>query len=129
MPNGRFTGKVAFVTGAAVARTLGSIGIPSSTVYTWYGREDGKLRPRRSPTWPLRSRRRHMRFQRFLKLLRGARDGSTAGLAMEAGYADQAHLGRESRRLRSRRRSGSQLCSRAARRNSGIAPARAPGHA
>ena len=27
------------------------------------------------------------------------RNGSTAGLAMEAGYADQAHLGRESRRL------------------------------
>jgi transcriptional regulator GlxA family with amidase domain len=42
---------------------------------------------------------RILRFQRFLKLLRGARPGSTAGLAMEAGYADQAHLGRESRRL------------------------------
>jgi AraC-like DNA-binding protein len=42
---------------------------------------------------------RILRFQRFLKLLRGARNGSTAGLAMEAGYADQAHLGRESRRL------------------------------
>ena len=42
MPNGRFTGKVAFVTGAAVARALGSIGIPSSTVYAWYGRyQDG----------------------------------------------------------------------------------------
>lgn len=42
---------------------------------------------------------RILRFQRFLKLLRGACNGSTAGLAMEAGYADQAHLGRESRRL------------------------------
>jgi transcriptional regulator GlxA family with amidase domain len=42
---------------------------------------------------------RILRFKRFLKRLRGARNGSTAGLAMEAGYADQAHLGRESRRL------------------------------
>ena len=42
---------------------------------------------------------RILRFQRFLKLLRGARNGSTADLAIEAGYADQAHLGRESRRL------------------------------
>jgi AraC-like DNA-binding protein len=42
---------------------------------------------------------RILRFQRFLKLLRGTRNGSTAGLAIEAGYADQAHLGRESRRL------------------------------
>ena len=72
---------------------------------------------------------RILRFQRFLKLLRGARNGSTAGLAMEAGYADQAHLGRESRRLAVTTPSGSQLSSRAARRNSSIASARAPGHA
>lgn len=42
---------------------------------------------------------RILRFQRFLKLLRGARNGSAASLAVEAGYADQAHLGREARRL------------------------------
>ena len=42
---------------------------------------------------------RILRFQRFLKRLRGTCNGSMAGLAMEAGYADQAHLGRESRRL------------------------------
>jgi transcriptional regulator GlxA family with amidase domain len=42
---------------------------------------------------------RILRFQRFLKLLRGARNDSTASLAVEAGYADQAHLGRETRRL------------------------------
>ena len=42
---------------------------------------------------------RILRFQRFLRLLRGSRNGSAASLALEAGYADQAHLGRESRRL------------------------------
>ena len=42
---------------------------------------------------------RILRFQRFLKLLRDARNGSAASLAVEAGYADQAHLGREARRL------------------------------
>jgi AraC-like DNA-binding protein len=42
---------------------------------------------------------RILRFQRFLKALLGARNGSGASLAVEAGYADQAHLGREARRL------------------------------
>jgi AraC-like DNA-binding protein len=41
---------------------------------------------------------RILRFQRFLKLVRGS-DASAASLALEAGYADQAHLVRESRRL------------------------------
>jgi len=40
-----------------------------------------------------------LRFQRFLKLVRSARNTSAASLALEAGYADQAHLVRESRRL------------------------------
>jgi AraC-like DNA-binding protein len=42
---------------------------------------------------------RIFRFQRFLVLLRGAGSSSLAGLAAAAGYADQAHLTRESRRL------------------------------
>jgi AraC-like DNA-binding protein len=42
---------------------------------------------------------RILRFQRFLALLRGAGPRSLAGLAAAAGYADQAHLTRESRRL------------------------------
>jgi AraC-like DNA-binding protein len=41
---------------------------------------------------------RILRFQRFRRLARQA-DASTAILAAEAGYADQAHLVRESRRL------------------------------
>ena len=42
---------------------------------------------------------RILRFQRFLTLVRDPRAPSAAGLAAEAGYADQAHLIRESRRL------------------------------
>jgi AraC-like DNA-binding protein len=42
---------------------------------------------------------RVLRFQRFLKLVRGTRNAPAASLALEAGYADQAHLVRESRRL------------------------------
>jgi AraC-like DNA-binding protein len=42
---------------------------------------------------------RILRFQRFLALLRGGGPRSLAGLAAAAGYADQAHLTRESRRL------------------------------
>jgi AraC-like DNA-binding protein len=42
---------------------------------------------------------RILRFQRFLKLVRGSQNASAANLALEAGYADQAHLVRESRRL------------------------------
>ena len=42
---------------------------------------------------------RILRYQRFLRLSRGSKEGSTAMLAAEAGYADQAHLVRESRRL------------------------------
>lgn len=41
---------------------------------------------------------RVMRFRRFVSLLDRGRD-DLAGLAFEAGYADQAHLSRESRRL------------------------------
>lgn len=41
---------------------------------------------------------RVLRFRRFLSLLDGGRD-DLAGLAFDAGYADQAHLTRESRRL------------------------------
>lgn len=41
---------------------------------------------------------RILRFQRFLKLVRRS-NASAASLALEAGYADQAHLVRESRRL------------------------------
>ena len=40
-----------------------------------------------------------LRFQRFLTLLRGTGHRSLAELAAAAGYADQAHLTRESRRL------------------------------
>ncbi len=42
---------------------------------------------------------RILRFQRFLTLLRGTGHRSLAELAAAAGYADQAHLTRESRRL------------------------------
>jgi AraC-like DNA-binding protein len=42
---------------------------------------------------------RILRFQRFLKLVRGSPEASAANLAAEARYADQAHLIRESRRL------------------------------
>jgi AraC-like DNA-binding protein len=42
---------------------------------------------------------RILRFQRFMKLARHADGPSLAGLAFEAGYADQAHLTREVRRL------------------------------
>lgn len=42
---------------------------------------------------------RILRYQRFLRLAEQAKDGSGAELALEAGYADQPHLVRESRRL------------------------------
>jgi AraC-like DNA-binding protein len=42
---------------------------------------------------------RIMRFQRFLALGRRSPEAQLAALAREAGYADQAHLGRECRRL------------------------------
>ncbi|WP_292469607.1 AraC family transcriptional regulator [Mesorhizobium sp.] len=42
---------------------------------------------------------RILRFHRFRRLRGKAGDASTAVLAIEAGYADQAHLIRESRRL------------------------------
>ncbi|TGT34837.1 helix-turn-helix domain-containing protein, partial [Mesorhizobium sp. M8A.F.Ca.ET.165.01.1.1] len=42
---------------------------------------------------------RILRFHRFRRLQRQQSDASTALLAIEAGYADQAHLIRESRRL------------------------------
>jgi AraC-like DNA-binding protein len=42
---------------------------------------------------------RILRYQRFLKLRRRSAGSSTAALAAEAGYSDQAHLVRESRRL------------------------------
>lgn len=42
---------------------------------------------------------RILRYQRFRRLAKAAGSGSTAMLAIEAGYADQAHLVRESRRL------------------------------
>ena len=44
-----------------------------------------------------RTLRRVLRFQRFLGLARGG--GSLARLAADAGYADQAHLARDCRRL------------------------------
>jgi AraC-like DNA-binding protein len=44
---------------------------------------------------------RILRFQRFLRLLSGTRT-PLAELALEAGYADQAHLAREARRLAGR---------------------------
>lgn len=42
---------------------------------------------------------RVLRFQRFLKLARNAEQPLLSGLAFESGYADQAHLTREVRRL------------------------------
>ncbi len=42
---------------------------------------------------------RILRFKRFQRLLAANRKASMAGLALEAGYADQPHLIRESRRL------------------------------
>jgi AraC-like DNA-binding protein len=42
---------------------------------------------------------RILRFQRFLRLAREGRELRLAALAFEAGYADQAHLAREVRRL------------------------------
>ena len=59
----------------------------------------GARAERADPAPALRRGIRIRPMLRFLKLLRGTRNGSTADLAMEAGYADQAHLGRESRRL------------------------------
>ena len=44
---------------------------------------------------------RILRFQRFLRLARRTEAPRLAGLAFEAGYADQAHLTREVRRLSS----------------------------
>jgi AraC-like DNA-binding protein len=41
---------------------------------------------------------RVLRFRRFLSLLDGGRN-DLAGVAIDAGYADQAHLSRESRRM------------------------------
>jgi AraC-like DNA-binding protein len=45
---------------------------------------------------------RILRYQRFRKLAQLNGNSSTAALAVEAGYADQAHLVRESRRLTGR---------------------------
>ncbi len=42
---------------------------------------------------------RILRFQRFLKLIRGPHRSGLAHLAIEAGYADQPHLAREVKRL------------------------------
>ncbi|MFI0845481.1 DUF6597 domain-containing transcriptional factor [Mesorhizobium sp. IMUNJ 23232] len=42
---------------------------------------------------------RILRFQRFLNFARGSAEPRLAGLAFAAGYADQAHLTREVRRL------------------------------
>lgn len=42
---------------------------------------------------------RILRFQRFLSLARRPGDGGAAGMAAASGYADQAHLAREVRRL------------------------------
>jgi AraC-like DNA-binding protein len=42
---------------------------------------------------------RILRYQRFLSLARASRAKNSAALAIEAGYADQAHLIRESQRL------------------------------
>ena len=42
---------------------------------------------------------RILRFQRFIRLARGAAESGLAGIAFEAGYADQAHLTRETRQL------------------------------
>lgn len=42
---------------------------------------------------------RILRYQRYVQQSRVARGAPTAVLAVEAGYADQAHLVRESRRL------------------------------
>jgi AraC-like DNA-binding protein len=44
---------------------------------------------------------RILRFQRFLDLARRAPGAELAALALAAGYADQAHLSREVRRLSS----------------------------
>jgi AraC-like DNA-binding protein len=51
--------------------------------------------------YPPRTLARILRFQRFLRTARSAKPGrrDLAGLAAEIGYADQAHLTRESRRL------------------------------
>ena len=51
-----------------------------------------------SATGP-RTLRRVLRFQRFLAAARTAEPGSLARLAADAGYADQAHLARDCRRL------------------------------
>jgi AraC-like DNA-binding protein len=49
--------------------------------------------------YPPRTLARVLRFQRFLRAARASADRSLARLAIEAGYADQAHLTRESRDL------------------------------
>jgi AraC-like DNA-binding protein len=53
----------------------------------------------RSVGYGPRTLRRVLRFQRFLAAAQVARPGSLARLAADAGYADQAHLARDCRRL------------------------------
>lgn len=49
--------------------------------------------------YPPKTLQRVLRFQRFLALAEREPEGDLARLALDAGYADQAHLTREARRL------------------------------
>jgi AraC-like DNA-binding protein len=83
-----------------------SIGAPSGkSLIPWLTREFGlserTLRRRFDAAFGYgpKTLDRILRFQRFLKLVRGFPMATAANLAAEAGYADQAYLVRESRRL------------------------------
>ena len=78
---------------------------PSKSLIPWLARElalsERTLRRRFDEAFGYgpKTLDRILRFQRFLALARGTRNPSAASLAAAAGYADQAHLTRECRRL------------------------------
>jgi AraC-like DNA-binding protein len=89
----------------AVFELLSTGAPPSKSVTAWLSRElamsERTLRRHCEDAFGYgpKTLDRILRFQRFLKLVRNTRNPSAASLALEAGYADQAHLVRESRRL------------------------------
>ncbi|HET6954824.1 MAG TPA: helix-turn-helix domain-containing protein [Acidimicrobiales bacterium] len=89
--------------GTGIARLLSrSPGAPLHDVAGRFGLSDRQLRRRVEVAvgYPPRTLGRILRFQRFLEAARSStRARDLAGLAAATGYADQAHLTRESRRL------------------------------
>jgi AraC-like DNA-binding protein len=76
-------------------------GVPVGTVAEDVGLSERQLRRRVEDAvgYPPRLLARVLRFQRFLRAARAAPGRDLARLAAESGYADQAHLTRESREL------------------------------